>query len=176
MAVVDNHGKRHIADIWCKVLDTGLKIIVGLPDLLDHFLEGFIDILRIGAASRASLRYREKEKTVKVSVDEMNFTVMGFKSAHEYRKYLNEELLLTMDIKDDWLDSDNADGALDLSEKEHKANGLVQAWRTGLVEAPEEKELPTPVQFEDAQAYLSGTGMRLSINTLRPLTSMSRLI
>ena len=157
MAVVDNHGKRHIADIWCKVLDTGLKIIVGLPDLLDHFLEGFIDILRIGAASRASLRYREKEKTVKVSVDEMNFTVMGFKSAHEYRKYLNEELLLTMDIKDDWLDSDNADGALDLSEKEHKANGLVQAWGTGLVEAPEEKELPTPVQFEDAQAYLSGT-------------------
>jgi hypothetical protein len=59
-------------------LDTGLKLIVGLPDLLDHFLEGFIDILRIGAANRASSKYREKDKTVKVSVDDMNFSVMGF--------------------------------------------------------------------------------------------------
>ena len=55
MALVDNRGNRHEADIWCKVLDTGLKLIVGLPDLLDHFLEGFIEILRAGAEDRANI-------------------------------------------------------------------------------------------------------------------------
>ena len=32
MAVVDSNGKKHKADIWCKVLDTGLKLIVDAVD------------------------------------------------------------------------------------------------------------------------------------------------
>ena len=73
MALVDTRGNRHEAFIWCKVLDTGLKLIVGLPDLLDYFLEGFIEILRAGAEDRARTRYR-KDKLV-VTVDDVSFNV-----------------------------------------------------------------------------------------------------
>ena len=145
MAVVDSNGKKHLADIWCKVLDTGLKLIVGLPDLLDHYLEAFIEILRAGAAERASSRYRDRDKEIKISLDTMNFTVLGFKSVHEYNKYLNW-------IEDDWLNSLGG-----LTEKDYEANGLTRAWETSLEEAIEERELPTPVQFAEAQAYMAGT-------------------
>lgn len=97
MALVDTRGNRHEAYIWCKVLDTGLKLIVGLPDLLDYFLEGFIEKLRAGAEDRANTRYRRKDKLVGVTVDDLSFNVRGFSSIHEYQKYCRDNLLFNYD-------------------------------------------------------------------------------
>ena len=143
IAVKDSYGKKHCADVWCKVLDTGLKIIIGLPDLLDYYLEPFIDILRAGAASRATCRYAKNEQ-IKVMLNGMNFSVLGFRSIQEYGRYINR-------ISNDQIHD------TELTEDEHIANGLVRAWESCLEEAPEERELPTPVQFEAAQLYMAGT-------------------
>ena len=148
MALVDTRGNRHEAYIWCKVLDTGLKLIVGLPDLLDYFLEGFIEILRAGAEDRARTRYR-KDKLVGVTVDDVSFNVRGFSSIHEYQKYCRDNLLFNFDA---------SDGVSSMvSDEPERSGDLVEAWQSGLEEAPEERDLPTPVQFEAEQAYLAGT-------------------
>ena len=148
MALVDTRGNRHEAHIWCKVLDTGLKLIVGLPDLLDYFLEGFIEILRAGAEDRARTRYR-KDKLVGVTVDDVNFNVRGFSSIHEYQRYCRDNLLYNFD---------SGEGISSMVDDEpERSRDLVEAWQSGLEEAPEERDLPTPVQFEAEQAYMAGT-------------------
>ena len=149
MALIDNRGNRHEAFVWCKVLQTGLKLIVGLPDLLDYFLEGFIEILRAGAEDRANTRYREKDKLVVVTVDDLNFNVRGFSSIYEYQKYCRDNLIFNVETE----------GCISsiAEEEPERSPDLVEAWQSGLEEAPEERNLPTPVQFEAEQAYLNGT-------------------
>jgi hypothetical protein len=116
--------------------------------LLDYFLEGFIEILRAGAEDRARTRYR-KDKLVGVTVDDLSFNVRGFSSIHEYQKYCRDNLLFNFDA--------NEDISSRIDDEPERSGDLVEAWQSGSEEAPEERDLPTPIQFVAEQAYMAGT-------------------
>ena len=58
--------------VWFYVIDKPLRLIVGLHDLQDQFLDEFIDLIRAGAQERARARHNRRLDAIMVDIDEVD--------------------------------------------------------------------------------------------------------
>ena len=94
----NSKGEWTTGYVWFYVIDKPLKMIIGLHDLQDKFVEVFIDLFRAGAQERARGRHDRRLDAISVNLDGVDeYFVRGWSGVRKYKDYVAANIAFHLD-------------------------------------------------------------------------------
>ena len=132
----NSKGEWTTGYVWFYVIDKPLKMIIGLHDLQDKFVEVFIDLFRAGAQERARAKHDRRLDAISVNLDGVDeYFVRGWSGVRKYKDYVAANIAFHLDGVE--------------------PGSLVSPWESVDKDAPELEELEEPVNFAEFHRFMT---------------------
>ena len=142
VTAIDSLGQACTETISLNVIDTTILVIIGLPDIIKHFYNIFLEML----SSIRSEYHHACQESNQIVTTELNINDEGELMHIECAKNSLRVLNSAMPIVDKNRDDSTSEAPLDFIDHE-EIQQIESPWTFKVVEAPEDIETPIPVHF-----------------------------